>query len=114
MRVLLALALVAGCTRHNTTTMCTAGEQRQCACLGGGVCVQICNAGGTGLGDCLGCVGLDLSLADFAGADLTQSVPDLAGIDLAGADLSAAGDDLAVSLDLSVAPDLSVAQDFAV
>jgi hypothetical protein len=134
-RVLLVVALAA-CSRHNpdsTLISCTPGEQRSCACIGGGATgVQICNLMGTGLGECLGCPGgpqldmvslpQDLSLADFSladfslgfdfppGTDLTGFNPsaDLAGGDLAGADLSVPEEDMAMSL-----PDMAQPIDLA-
>lgn len=119
-RVLLALALVAGCTKHNGNNagvVCTPGEQRGCACIGGQTGVQICNAMGTGLGECFGCpggpqldlAGVDFSGIDFSGIDLTTFPPgtDLTGFnpDLAGADLSIPVEDMAMSMPDMAAPD---------
>jgi hypothetical protein len=133
MRRLLLVVALASCSRHNpqnTLISCTPGEQRSCACVGGGVTgVQICNLMGTGLGDCLGCPGgpgldmemvslpQDLALADFSrsfdfppGTDLTgfNPFPDLAGADFAGADLSVPEEDMSMSL-----PDMAQPVDLA-
>jgi hypothetical protein len=126
---LLALALISGCTRHNSGNgplVCTPGEQRACACIGAPNGVQICNPLGTALGECLGCPGgpgFDLAnpFADLSGElfDLTQPTfdfppgTDLTGFnpfaDLAGADLSIPPDDLAMSMDDLAQPvDMSV------
>jgi hypothetical protein len=130
-RGLLLLALLTGCTRHNSNNAgaaCTPGEQRACACIGGATGVQICNLAGTALGECLGCPGgppLDMAVnVDFAvppdlaggGIDFPPGTDtDMAGFgtDLAGADLSVPSDDMAVSLpDMTLLPDLTGA-DFA-
>jgi hypothetical protein len=127
MRKLALLLVLAGCTRHNggnTPVVCTPGEQRQCACVGGAIGVQLCNPLGTSLGDCIGCPGSDLSgqelrdLSVVALPDLSQpqdlAGADLAGVDLAGADLTASADDLSAAVeDMAVPPDLSVPIDLA-
>jgi Pentapeptide repeats (8 copies) len=127
MRTAALLLLIAGCTRHNglMTIVCTPGEQRQCACVGGSMGVQICNPLGNGLGECIGCPGsIDMSrpeLPDLAGADLSVTPAadlagaDLAGADFAGADLTGSADDLsAVVEDMAMSlPDLSVIPDLA-
>src|SRR5437773_3885488 len=56
--LLYVAAISAGCTRRQNPNTCITGDQKSCACLGGGGGVQICLADGT-YGSCLCPFGVD-------------------------------------------------------
>ncbi len=92
--ILAALLCGGGCTKNNVAILCVPGDQKACACPGGLLGAQACNADGTGFDPCLGCGG-ETDLSAVEPSDL--SVPD---VDLAAATDLPAGSDLPV-LDLS-------------
>jgi hypothetical protein len=117
---LLILLVATSCTKESGVFLCTPGEQKGCDCVGGSKGVQICNATGDGLGECLGCPGgpqIDMSMID-PNADM--SLPpqfdfppgtDLTGVDLLippGSDLTFTPADMTVVVgpDMSLPPDL--------
>jgi hypothetical protein len=55
---------------NNGTTACVSGDQKSCACPGGGMGAQVCKADGSGYGLCMGC-----SVVDSGAQDAT-TVPD--------------------------------------
>jgi fibro-slime domain-containing protein len=93
--VVSALALCVACGSSKdpsaaASRACTPGEQRACACPGGDLGIQICNADGSALGECMGC-----SSSATGGATSTIAISAPGGASSSSADTAPSGGDSA-------------------